>query len=76
MRRQSAERRALGVHLILEVQLAATSVDVECVKLDPQAPVAHDDLVAEVEEEHDGRGEVILEEDLRVRGSSEGLYTI
>jgi hypothetical protein len=67
------ERSTLGVHLLLEVQLAAASVDIERVELDPHTPVAHDDLVAEVEEEHDGRGEVVLEEDLRVRAASQGL---
>jgi hypothetical protein len=61
------ECSALGVHLVLEVQLAAASVDVERVKLNPKAPIAHDDLVTEVEEEHDWRGEVVLEKYFGVR---------
>ena len=62
MKRKGLEGSALGVHLFLEIQLAASSIDVEGVELDPQAPVAHNELVAEVEEEHDGRSKVILEE--------------
>jgi hypothetical protein len=67
------EGSALGVHLILEVQLVAASVDVERVKLDPRAPVTHDELVAEVEEKHDWHGKVVLEEDFSIGGCSNGL---
>jgi hypothetical protein len=67
------ECSALSVHLILEIQLAAASVDVESVELDPHAPVAHDDLVAKVEEEHNGRTKVVLEEYFSIRSSSNGL---
>ena len=70
------ESSALGVHLILKVQLAAASVDVERVKLDPHAPVAHDDLVAEVEEEHDWRGKVVLEEVFGIGRCSDGLESL
>ena len=73
MRWKCLEGSALGVHLLLEVQLVAASVDVECVKLDPQAPITHDELVAEVEEKHDWHGKVVLEEDLSIGGCSNGL---
>jgi hypothetical protein len=67
------EGSALGVHLFFEIQLAASSINVDSVELDPQAPVAHNDLVAEIEEEHDGRGKVVLEEGFSVGRCSDGL---
>jgi len=73
VRRKGLESSALSIHLFLEIQLAAASVDIDRVKLDPHAPVAHDELVAEIEEEHDGRGKVVLEEGLGVGRSSDGL---
>lgn len=73
VKRKGLEGSALGVHLLLEIQLAAASVDVDRVELDPRAPVAHDELVAEVEEEHDRRGKVALEEGFGAGSCSDGL---
>jgi hypothetical protein len=73
VRRKGLKGSSLGIHLFLEIQFATASIDVERVELDPEAPVAHDDLVAEVEEEHDGRGKVVLKEGLSVGTSSNGL---
>jgi hypothetical protein len=67
------EGSALGVQLILEIQLAASSIDVDGVELDIQAPVAHNELVAKVEEEHNGRSKVVLEEGFGVGRCSDGL---
>jgi len=66
------EGSALGVQLILEIQLAASSIDVDGVELDIQAPVAHNELVAKVEEEHNGRSKVVLEEGFGVGRCSDG----
>ena len=70
---KSLESSALGIHLLLEIQLAAAGINIDRVELDPRAPVAHDELVAEVEEEHDGRSKVVLEEGFGVGRCSDGL---
>lgn len=63
---QRAVRSALGLHLLVQVELAAPGIDVDAVKMDTEFEGAAVDLVADEEEDDDGTGKVVLEEALGV----------
>jgi hypothetical protein len=73
VRRQRFEGSTFGIHLFLEIQLTTARINVDGVEFDPQAPIAHHNLVADVEEDDDRRGEVVLKEDLGIWSTSNGL---